>query len=179
MNSDRPSNESASARTHESGQNGHSAKASEADILAEQAAEAQAALKSAVEDLTKSLKASADPIAWTKRYPIASLGVAAVAGFTAAKLVMPSHQPQGIPPGYQAYAGPATNGSAAPAGPQRPGIMSWLMATFGDVIKDSVQAAIMAHVATSATQDDGGQAADGQHSNGAAARGQKQAAGPS
>jgi len=65
----------------------------ESDVLAREAAAAQAAAIRAIGDLKTSLVHAADPRLWAQQHPWAAVGVAAVAGFAAATLVVPSPEP--------------------------------------------------------------------------------------
>jgi hypothetical protein len=60
---------------------------SESEYLTRESALTRAALACTFEDLKKSLRTSADLRLWTRRHPWAALGVAAVAGFSAATVV--------------------------------------------------------------------------------------------
>ena len=66
------------------------AKLSETEYLAREAQEAKAAFHATLDQMRASLKDAADVRAWARRYPWATLGVAAVAGFVAAKTVLPN-----------------------------------------------------------------------------------------
>jgi hypothetical protein len=68
------------------------AKLSETEYLAREATEAQAAIQATLEQMRATLKDAADVRAWTRQYPWATLGVAAAAGFVAAKVVLPSRR---------------------------------------------------------------------------------------
>src|SRR5438270_3385201 len=62
---------------------------SEADYLAKQAADAQAAMARAFEDLKHSFAAGADVKQWTSRYPWIATGTALAAGVAAGYLLTP------------------------------------------------------------------------------------------
>jgi len=72
-----------SEQTVESGES----RLSESEYLARESALTRAALVRTFDDLKKSLRMSADVRIWTRRHPWAALGVAAVAGFSAATVV--------------------------------------------------------------------------------------------
>lgn len=69
--------------------NGHTTMSS-TDYLDEQATDAQAAMARTLDDLKREFGQAGDPEKWVKRYPWASIGVAIVAGFAAANVVVPS-----------------------------------------------------------------------------------------
>jgi ElaB/YqjD/DUF883 family membrane-anchored ribosome-binding protein len=68
------------------------AKLSETEYLQREATDAQAAMQATLEQMRASLKEAADVRAWARHYPWATLGVAAAAGFVAAKVVLPSRR---------------------------------------------------------------------------------------
>jgi hypothetical protein len=70
--------------------------ASEADFLTQQANDASAAIAGAVAALKQDLLKSADPRLWTKEYPWASVAAAAVGGFVAASMVVPTKEEQAL-----------------------------------------------------------------------------------
>ena len=63
---------------------------SESEFLARQAEEAQKAIRAKIERIEQTLKDSADLQAWTREYPWASVGAAALAGFVAAAAITPT-----------------------------------------------------------------------------------------
>jgi hypothetical protein len=65
------------------------AKLSETEYLAREADQARAAITATMDQMRDSLKEAADVRAWARRYPWATLGAAAAAGFVAAKAVLP------------------------------------------------------------------------------------------
>jgi hypothetical protein len=62
----------------------------ETELLATEAAAARAAVLQVIGDLKSGLSTAADPRLWARQHPWAAVGVAAVAGFAAAALVVPS-----------------------------------------------------------------------------------------
>ena len=63
---------------------------SEAEFVAQQAADAKAAMAAAWGDLTGALKNTGDLTLWAKRYPWLTTGAAAVAGFVASYTLIPT-----------------------------------------------------------------------------------------
>lgn len=112
---------------------------SEASYLAAQEANAKAALQQTLDDLTRNLKVAADPCLWTHRYPWLSVGVAAAAGFVAARAVAPSREraaaPAQSPPAHSAESSPR------PQSPSTDGKLSSL-------IWDLLRTALLGYVAT-------------------------------
>src|SRR6185436_20274073 len=70
--------------------------ASESAFLTEQSEKAKAAISGAVDQLKTDLAKAADPRLWTKEYPWASVAAAAVGGFIAASMVVPSKEQQAL-----------------------------------------------------------------------------------
>jgi len=68
----------------------------ESQYLAKQAADAKAAISNSIAELGRELSQSADPRAWMQVHPWATLGAAAVAGFAAAGLMVPSKEEQAL-----------------------------------------------------------------------------------
>jgi hypothetical protein len=65
----------------------------EATFLQQQAADAQVAMRQTLAAMQETAKSAADVGAWTREYPWHAVGVAAVAGFlTATMVVSPSHR---------------------------------------------------------------------------------------
>ena len=67
---------------------------SEAEFLQKQAADAKAAIGSVFNDIKRDLTQGIDPRGWMQVAPWTTLGVAAVAGFAAAALAVPSKEEQ-------------------------------------------------------------------------------------
>ena len=127
-------------------------KGREPDFLAEQSAEAQAALADTLNRIQATLKDTADLEQWAREYPWASVGVAAAFGFITAAAITPSgHDPrkewmemvrealrEGYiptePPGQE----PKESGSAVGSA------FSSLLKTFGDALQSSIVAAVTA-----------------------------------
>jgi hypothetical protein len=65
---------------------------SEADYLAEQAANAKAAFKQTLEEIKSGLGTGISPAEWTKEHPWTMLASAMVLGFTATTITVPSKQ---------------------------------------------------------------------------------------
>ncbi|MEX0714678.1 MAG: hypothetical protein WD278_20235 [Pirellulales bacterium] len=68
---------------------------SESEYLAQQAADAKAAMSRTIEELSQSLKDSADPRYWTRQHPWAAVGAALAGGFVAATVLVPRKQERG------------------------------------------------------------------------------------
>ena len=69
---------------------------SEADFLTLQQEHAKAAIARAMNDLKSALAEGADPRAWMQQYPWATMGAAAVAGFVATTMLVPSREQQAL-----------------------------------------------------------------------------------
>jgi hypothetical protein len=69
---------------------------SEADFLTLQQEHAKAAIGRVMSDLKGALAEGADPRAWMQQYPWATMGVAAVAGFVATTMLVPSREQQAL-----------------------------------------------------------------------------------
>ncbi|MBI3461787.1 MAG: hypothetical protein HY000_01830 [Planctomycetes bacterium] len=121
----------------------------EADLLAHEAAAAQAAALGAIQDLKTGLATAADPRLWAEQHPWAAVGIAAAAGFAAAALVMPSPEQKlkdklsdlvrGIQPSVNGNGKPSEHPS--PAGPLA-GVMEALMGLGKTAIVNFVVAAV-------------------------------------
>jgi hypothetical protein len=92
MNSGSTSSGKSSAQTS----NKPRATESESEFLVRQQREASEAISKTVARLKDDLGKSADPRLWTKEYPWATLAVAAVGGFMAASLAVPSKEQQAL-----------------------------------------------------------------------------------
>jgi hypothetical protein len=68
----------------------------ETQFLARQTTDAKAAIARSLKDLEHELLATADPRAWMKVHPWATLGAAAIAGFAAAAAAVPSPEEQAL-----------------------------------------------------------------------------------
>jgi len=68
----------------------------ESEFLTKQAADAKAAISRVVSDMKNDLAKSADPRGWMQVAPWTTLGVAAVAGFVAAAVAVPSKEDQAL-----------------------------------------------------------------------------------
>ena len=69
---------------------------SEADFLTLQQEHAKAAIARAMNELKGALAEGVDPRAWMQQYPWATMGAAAVAGFVATTLLVPSREQQAL-----------------------------------------------------------------------------------
>jgi hypothetical protein len=69
---------------------------SEADFLTLQQEHARAAIGRVVSELKGALAEGADPRAWMQQYPWATMGAAAVAGFVATTMLVPSREQQAL-----------------------------------------------------------------------------------
>jgi hypothetical protein len=115
---------------------------SEAAFLQGEAQTAKAAIVRTLEDLKEDLRTAADLRLWTEQHPWAALGIASLAGFMAASVVVPS--PNG-------HAEPAQEQQAAQRRESRGG-WAWLMVPLFDLLKTSVEkyATMMIHAASRA-----------------------------
>ena len=69
---------------------------SESAFLTRQANEASKAISNTLARMKDDVRKAADPRLWTKEYPWASLGAAAVGGFVAASMTVPSKEQQAL-----------------------------------------------------------------------------------
>jgi hypothetical protein len=69
---------------------------SESAFLTRQSADAKAAVSRVVEDIKRELAQIADPRAWMQVHPWATMGAAAVAGFVAASMLVPSEEQRAL-----------------------------------------------------------------------------------
>jgi ElaB/YqjD/DUF883 family membrane-anchored ribosome-binding protein len=67
---------------------------SEAAFLAQQAADAKIAIKQTLEEMQKTAKEAADISWWTRRYPWAAVGTAALVGFVAIPVLTMERAPR-------------------------------------------------------------------------------------
>ena len=67
---------------------------SEANILAHEAQAARAAIGSTLSEFAQTVKSVGDVTLWAKRYPMITTGTAAIAGFVASCLLVPSAKDQ-------------------------------------------------------------------------------------
>jgi hypothetical protein len=68
----------------------------EAQFLQQQAELAKAAIVNSFKRFTRDLGQGANPVEWAKEYPWVSVGAAAVAGFVAANMFIPSKEDQAL-----------------------------------------------------------------------------------
>jgi hypothetical protein len=68
----------------------------ESAYLTRQADEASKAISATLARMKDDVRKTADPRLWTKEYPWASVGVAAVGGFVAASMTVPSKEQQAL-----------------------------------------------------------------------------------
>jgi hypothetical protein len=124
--------------------------APEADLLAREAAAAQAAALGAIADLKAGLATAADPRLWAQQHPWAAVGIAAAAGFAAAALVVPtpaqklSDRVSDLLRGIQPSAG--DNGEAAEGPPPGAGPLAGVMEALVDLGKTAITNFVMATV---------------------------------
>ncbi|MGH7215534.1 MAG: hypothetical protein ACREIT_12280 [Tepidisphaeraceae bacterium] len=71
-------------------------KLTEATFLTEQAANAKAAIAQTIDEIKAHLAHGVDPKALTRDYPWVAVGAAAIAGFTAATMIVPSREEQAL-----------------------------------------------------------------------------------
>src|SRR5687767_10055743 len=91
MPHDSKQNESSSARTSA---NAPKTPLGEAEFLQKQAADAKAAIGSVFNDIKRDLTQGIDPRGWMQVAPWTTLAAAAVAGFAAAAVAVPSQEQQ-------------------------------------------------------------------------------------
>jgi len=100
MNPENSNSASATDTTSTNGQRKPASKpsgeATEAEFLAKQAEEAKQALSAAFGAFARDLRDGVDPRGWTKEHPWATLAGAAVAGFAAAAVFVPSKEEQAL-----------------------------------------------------------------------------------
>lgn len=131
----------------------------ESDVLAREAAAAQAAAVQAIGDLKASLVQAADPRLWAQQHPWAAVGVAAVAGFAAATFVVPSPEPdikgklsellkglQDLPDGKQASSTDEVDDGLPEKPSMRSGPLAAVMEAMLDLGKTAVTNFVMAAV---------------------------------
>lgn len=142
-------------------------KLSEAEFLRQEADRARQALMRTWGDAKAHLLHGADPRAWAGEHPWIALGGAAVAGFVAAAVLIPSKEEQalkklaaleralsGVEPGAPAAATVApTNGDAA-ATKARHGWMSTLALELIKTIRPALVSALTAGIAAKTATDD-------------------------
>lgn len=90
------SGDSSKAETSKTEQRNPHTPTGEADFLTTQANDAKAAISAVLGEFGKDLGKTVDPRKWTEQYPWISLAVAAVGGFTAASVLVPSKEQQAL-----------------------------------------------------------------------------------
>ncbi len=128
------------------------AELSEAQFLQQQAELAREAISRTFSHFTSGLGKGANPMEWTKEYPWATLGAAAVAGFVAANMLVPSKEDQALrklaaleralhpPP-------PVVEGSTTEKDPAKHGVVYGLVNQMLKAVQPAVISAITAHIA--------------------------------
>src|SRR5689334_5167516 len=96
MPQDSSSNAPSSAKTSAPPADPSSKAQTESEFLKRQSNDARAAISRAMRDVQHEIAQSADPRAWMKVHPWATLGVAAVAGFAAAAVAIPNEEQQAL-----------------------------------------------------------------------------------
>jgi hypothetical protein len=128
----------------------------ESEYLAREIADAKAALIHAAADLKDGLSKSADLRPWIQHYPWIALGVATVAGFTAATAITPASAPKDSigdrlshlqPNGYGSAHHPISPTPPSPP-PVRAGVTSSLLGSLFDVAKVFVESLIIGALRT-------------------------------
>lgn len=110
----------------------------EPDYLAQQTADAEAALANTLADLKFDLAQAADLSRWVRKYPWISVGAAAVTGFAAASAIVPRPEDGAAAAGSPAKEPPKAerNGHAeAQSGKRQAGLSSKLLDTLLDIGK--------------------------------------------
>jgi hypothetical protein len=132
--------------------------AGEATFLKQQADDAQAALKQALEDLKSSLAQGVDVRLWAKEHPLATAAVAAVAGFAAAGAAIPSKRQQelkrwiAIERAANAVDGHGNENGKQPPRRSQPGFLTTLGKEAISILRPALVAMVSSAVATH--QDD-------------------------
>jgi hypothetical protein len=90
------SGDSSKAETSKTEQRNPHTPTGEADFLTTQANDAKAAISAVLGEVGRDLGKTVDPRKWTEQYPWISLAVAAVGGFTAASVLVPSKEQQAL-----------------------------------------------------------------------------------
>jgi len=139
---------------------------SEAVFLQEQAANAKAAFKQTLNEVTHGLANGVDPRAWTAEHPWVAVATAAAAGFAAASFLIPSKEEQalkrlaaferalGLRQDGKSYRTTPENGAdTSPTGkPEKkgflPSIASELIRSMGPALASALTAGAAAHGAT-------------------------------
>jgi hypothetical protein len=101
-----------------------------AAFLKRQQAEAQVAISKTVRALKRDLVAAIDPQTWVKISPWATIGIAAVSGFTAAAVVVPGRQ-HPVPPANGVPPGPPDPSATAPPSPPKTSGAVWAAVSTG------------------------------------------------
>ncbi len=129
-------------------------KSDESAYLAQQAADAQAAIKRTLNDIKTGLAQGANPSGWVREYPWISLGASVVAGFVATTAIVPSKEERALrklarieralhpePPPASRHDGEDGRGSSNAADYKR-GRQSFARSILGEVLK-AVQPALL------------------------------------
>jgi hypothetical protein len=132
---------------------GNPAELSEAQFLQQQAELAKAAIARTFKRFTEELGQGANPVEWAREYPWISVGAAAVAGFVAANMLIPSKEDQALkklakleralsppPP-------PLIDAATPDKEPAKHGVLYGLLNQTLKAIQPAIISAITAHVA--------------------------------
>jgi hypothetical protein len=126
---------------------------SEAQFLQQQAELAKEAIARTFKQVTAGLGQGANPVEWAKEYPWVSVGAAAVAGFVAANMLIPSKEDQALKKlarlerALSAPPPPVIDGSTPDKDPAKHGVLYGLMNQALKAIQPAIISAITAHVA--------------------------------
>src|SRR5687768_16395994 len=126
---------------------------SEAQFLQQQAELAKEAIARTFKQVTAGLGQGANPVEWAREYPWASVGAAAVAGFVAANVLIPSKEDQALKKlarlerALSAPPPPVVDGATPDKDPARHGVLYGLMNQALKAIQPAIISAITAHVA--------------------------------
>jgi hypothetical protein len=132
---------------------GNPAELSEAQFLQQQAELAKAAIARTFKRFTQEMGQGANPVEWAREYPWISMGAAAVAGFVAANMLIPSKEDQALkklarleralsppPP-------PLIDAATPDKEPAKHGVVYGLLNQALKAIQPAIISAITAHVA--------------------------------
>jgi hypothetical protein len=126
---------------------------SEAQFLEQQAALARAAIANTFKRFTQDLGQGANPVEWAREYPWTSMGAAAVAGFVAANMLIPSKEDQALKKlaklerALNSPPPPVIDTATTDKEPAKHGVLYGLLNQALKAIQPAIISAITAHVA--------------------------------